>query len=532
MVLRDAEAERSARRTAPLAGLLWYALALAACLSVVAINGRPLFYFDTIGYIVQGRAALDKAGLVAKTPEGAGPAGEATPLPDAAAPEPGVSAAATGAAAVAATGAATGAEVAPPASATGAQTVDGSRSITYSVIVGLFSAARALDLLVLFHTAVVIAAMWLAARVARRALAPGLDLPPLVGLPIAVAGLGSLPFITGFLMPDIFAPVMILMIAALAVFVRDMRLWEVAFALLLGGLSIVAHLSHLAIAMLLLPAAFVVAFTFRKGRPFVAAALVALIVGAGFAQQAVIRFAASHVANSAVVIRPFITARLIQDGPGLRYLETHCPDNGGPTCLLYAELQKSDDPWRLTASHIIFQTTRQLGSFRFLSEDDQRRVARDQVAFFRRVLTDQPVATTYAFLRNTVVQAGMFDVSMSLPTDSMVRQHVGVDAMLSGPFAQGRLVPDGAWLGPLTVAQGVLYTLSLGTIIAVLFGFGRVPPQMRAFAVLLVLGVLANAFVCGGISQPAMRYGARVIWLLPLAAVLVLMFRGQMEERS
>ncbi len=43
---------------------------------------------------------------------------------------------------------------------------------------------------------------------------------------------------------------------------------------------------------------------------------------------------------------------------------------------------------------------------------------------------------------------------------------------------------------------------------------------------MLLFGILANALVCGGISQPATRYGARVIWLLPLAAtILVLFFR-------
>jgi hypothetical protein len=39
--------------------------------------------------------------------------------------------------------------------------------------------------------------------------------------------------------------------------------------------------------------------------------------------------------------------------------------------------------------------------------------------------------------------------------------------------------------------------------------------------VVLGLGILVNALVCGGISQPATRYGARVIWLLPMLATLL-----------
>ena len=39
-------------------------------------------------------------------------------------------------------------------------------------------------------------------------------------------------------------------------------------------------------------------------------------------------------------------------------------------------------------------------------------------------------------------------------------------------------------------------------------------------AIMVLLGILANALVCGGISQPSTRYGARVIWLLPLMVTI------------
>ena len=45
-----------------LVAVLWLALALAGMFSVFALNGRPLFYFDTAGYVAQGETALNQLG--------------------------------------------------------------------------------------------------------------------------------------------------------------------------------------------------------------------------------------------------------------------------------------------------------------------------------------------------------------------------------------------------------------------------------------------------------------------------------------
>jgi hypothetical protein len=74
--------------------------------------------------------------------------------------------------------------------------------------------------------------------------------------------------------------------------------------------------------------------------------------------------------------------------------------------------------------------------------------------------------------------------------------------------------------------QNMLYLVSLTVTAVLLFWPRRVPGRIKALIVMLLFGILANALICGGISQPATRYGARVIWLLPLGAtILVLFFR-------
>ena len=125
-------------------GWLWYALALAACLSVLAINGRPLFYWDTVGYITQGSEALEQVGLIDPAPAGA-------------------------------TGGADGTVAAAPKA-----TVDGSRSIAYSLFFGALAQLGLLDLADLIHAIAVLAAIWLPARIAVRVYAPDLPDPDLL----------------------------------------------------------------------------------------------------------------------------------------------------------------------------------------------------------------------------------------------------------------------------------------------------------------------------------------------------------------
>jgi len=95
--------------------VLWLGLAVLAVASVLILNGRPLFYFDTVGYVDQGKVALQQLGLTAAPPV-----------------EP------------------SGGTVA----ASALRTVDGSRSPFYSLLAGIFDALHAVDLLLLFNALV------------------------------------------------------------------------------------------------------------------------------------------------------------------------------------------------------------------------------------------------------------------------------------------------------------------------------------------------------------------------------------------
>ncbi len=483
--------------------VLWMALAVLACLSVFLVNGRPLFYFDTVGYISQGHSALRQLGIKGESP---------------------LAARIEKLEAEKAANIAAGLAEPDMAEIEAANTVDGSRSSVYALATGITARMHFLEGLIFLNVAAVLVALWLPMRVAARRWGLPVPVSQAVAMPVIVASLGSLPFFIAYLMPDTFAPVLLLVVATLTVFARHMRPWEILLAVALGALAIVSHLSHLAIGVLMVPASALVSVILSRRRWWLPPALVLVIVGIGFAEQSVLRSAAKAMSDSEVVIKPYITARLIQDGPGMTYLDRHCPDDTIPTCKLHAALQWSDDPYRITATHIVFETSARLGSFRLMTPKDQKAVADDQIGFFFEVLKDQPVATVMAFLKNTFIQSGWVAVDLTIPSDKIVAQNADVTGLAFSTFDHGRITRDTGWLGPLTTWHEVFYLLSLVVILALVLLPRRVPGEVKALAVMVILGILANALVCGGISQPSTRYGARVVWLLPLIATVLLIF--------
>ena len=483
----------------------WYLLAFLACLSVLAVNGGLLVYFDTDGYLQKGEQILARLGVEAPADPGA--AVTATPSQDRL---PGTGEARTG-------------EARTGAARAGVRNVDGSHSAVYSLLMAVFARLGALEGMVVLNAAVVVLVAGFTAREMQRIAGPAtVPGPALAALPVLAAATTALPFYVGYLMPDIFTPVTILIVALLTVFARQMGWRELALAMGLGWLAVLSHLSHLAIVALLVPAAALGALVLARRRWWLPPLLVAGLLVVPYAEKQLFRVSVEATSNARVSYKPFITARLIQDGPGLTWLDAHCPDAAIASCALWEKLQDSDDPWRLTASHILFKEDDRLGSFQRLDVAAQRAVSEDQVGFFLAVLRDLPLQTVQAFLGNMLLQAGMVSVEMTMPDDAILRRvERHGDALGLTQFGPGRLGADQAWLPGLTRVHEVIYAVSTLAILGLILWPRRLPPPARIFGAMVLAGILANALVCGGISQPATRYGARVAWLLPFTSVLL-----------
>ena len=228
--------------------LLIAVLALLAAFAVLLLNGAPLFYRDTLGYLDKGtgllRMLLPDGWLVQV------PATAAVPVAD------GDAAAAGG----------------------GGPTVNASRSMLFALFLSILYNARLLLLFPVIGALAVLAALWLPMRVAVRRIEGAPPLGLLVGLPLLAAAAGSLPFYVAYLMPDIFAPVLILICATLFAFAPDMRRWEILLAAAIGLAAILVHPSHLLIAAAMVPVLLVGAVLVRRRGWWIAPLVVAALV--------------------------------------------------------------------------------------------------------------------------------------------------------------------------------------------------------------------------------------------------------------
>lgn len=474
--------------------LLLLAATIAVCLTVLVINRGPLVYFDTGSYFRQGNVALSMI-LPERAPQADGGAAETSGITQKADED---------------------------------RTAGGSRSILYALLVAAFWRVDALEGVAVVHLALVLLAVWLAMRMLQRSAPSGRPTFQLVTIPLLVAAATSLPFYIAYIMPDIFTPVMLILIAAVVAAGRHMHVAEMLGVLALGTFAVVLHPSHLGIAVLMFPLV-VLAALLRIGQGrWLAAGFAACLVVVAIAERKAFEIAVETVTKKEVVYTPHITARLIVDGPGMAYLNDVCPTSDLATCALHEALSWSDDPYRLTASHIIFERSENLGSFRLMTAEDQQAVAFEQRKFFLRVLAARPFGTVFALSRNAAKQLATNSVVMTLPNEAVTRNA----KFLSG-LPEERLVfldntllaPDQRWLKPADAVHSAIYLISAVVVIGLLLWPGQMDPSFKVFVWFLLLGIAVNAVVCGGVSQPADRYGARVMWLLPFAAAFLLLVR-------
>ncbi len=472
-------------------------VALICALSVYGINGRATFYYDTEGYLEAGKQVLGLFGVdlaVASAPS------ESKVAPDA--------------------GMVTEDTVVPTNGPPADNVTVGSRSAVYGAALALFAWLGHVDIAVGANLALFWLSVWIAARVAIRAL--GLEGQPAemaAGLTVAGA-LGSLPFYVGFLMPDLLAPILILSLALLTAFLKYMRASEIVLALSVAVAAILSHPSHLMIAAMMLPiCAFMAPATAGHRRKV--AALCAILVVGGVGERLVFSGAVTTLRHSQVVYLPFLTARLIDDGPGRDYLAVRCPDPSFATCALYEQLERPGDRrYRSDAPVILFSSDENDGSYALLAPDLRAKVAAEQLEFGLRTFLSAPFAVTGALVANTVDQLRLTSIDMTIPTPDMVGSIFSRSTYLSPDHADGRLLKsDREWIVWVSTLHTAVY---LGSLLGLLFVLRRseTPEPLRLFILTVLLGIVVNAFVCGAISEPASRYGARVSFLLPLTLAL------------
>ena len=347
---------------------------------------------------------------------------------------------------------------------------------------------------------------------------------------------------TGFLMPDVFAPLVILCIGTLAVYWQQLgrgQRWMLALILLFG---LCAHASHVALAALLLVLALAARWLGRRWRGLSAAALVVTaccIAGAVAAEWAFGK--AVTVAVGASPLRlPHPMARLIDLGPGTAYLQQHCPASGFAAC---AYLQNYPTAW----DDFLFSTDPAKGAFALADVATKRRLSEEQLRFAREVIRFDPAGVASGIGVDVLRQLVNFRVDVAGYGSRGLAMFEGrvpddIFASMQASRAASEQAPLNNWLTLSTYAL-VLASLAVlanswlrpGTPVSALVGSaGAIDPARRLFADFVwtvVAGVVANAVVCATLASSMDRFQARVVWLLPFVALAVLVRANASRSR-
>jgi len=491
-------------------------MALVLCWAAL-LNGQPFFYPDTPTYLRGAEMG-------------------ATRLLGPAAPKPWLPAQGAASAPVAASPSALAAASPVPHASSAAQTAAPRKlKPLTSVADKVVLAGRSVYYGALLYAGYLAGGMWLTVAVQALCVAYVLQLlmvrlwgmgsAQAFGMAAGLAAFTPLGIYTGFLMPDVFAPLVILAAGALAVYWRELargQRWALAVILLFG---LCAHSSHVALALCLLALALLARLLNKRWRSLSSAALLVLAacIGGAVAAEWAFGKAVTAAVGAPPLRLPHPMARLIDLGPGTAYLKQRCPGAGYAAC---DYVQNYPTTW----DDFLFSTDPAKGAFALADADAKRRLSSEQLRFAFDVLRFDPAGVMGGVALDVLRQLGMFQVDIG-----------GYDARILAMY-EGR-VPERIFLGMQRSRAGEPWALNrwltLATYASVLASLPALgvwwwrqrrasaalaaPTRLQQrrledFAAVLVAGVLANALVCAALASSMDRFQARVVWLLPFMA--------------
>jgi hypothetical protein len=355
--------------------------------------------------------------------------------------------------------------------------------------------------------------------------------PLRVGLAIiALSTFGaSAWFVVGFVMPDIYAAVAVLCVALLFAYADRMSYLELVGLAAILAASAAFHPTHLVVAVALTFAALgATRFLRSEGRPLRSRALITTTsaLGLAIALQFAFDAAARTVLGASPKRPPLLMARVIADGPGRLYLDSMCPKTD--TFLLCDYRNRSFE----TADDFLWGPT---GVFQALPIDQRLMLVEEEPRFVTAVAMHYPLGVLKAAVSNAVEQFALLWPNEAWADPGALFSEsawTGADFFEVAPFLHlcvanlGSCVPA---LPRALIASSVVITvlLSFGVIGAHFVAARRNTTATReshayqraiVFALLILVGLVANAVICGALSGPHTRYQTRVVWLAVVAA--------------
>ena len=326
---------------------------------------------------------------------------------------------------------------------------------------------------------------------------------------MVLAVVSAAPWFTSLLMPDIFAPITVLCLFLLACHTtmsRTVRAW----VLVVASFAIASHLSHLVIAAAVL--LIVALFKFRQLKLAILPLFFALLVLVctnlyGFQKLTVSPFGSV-----------FMLARLAADGHILPVLKLQCADKSLHLCSWQERLPTDSDEFMWNGQGPVWSHP---GGPIGLAPEATKLVLAAVIA--------DPLGVVRSLVRNTGTQLLMIGLGDTLGDDHLDLT-VGARLKLDFPLAeqeryrnarqlQRSLLPSVQvfnWLGQISLFVGLVLTSYL-----LWRAWVKKDRVLTVLILMVLMGLLANAFATGALSKPNYRYQTRIAWLLVFVPLIV-----------
>jgi hypothetical protein len=341
----------------------------------------------------------------------------------------------------------------------------------------------------------------------------------------AIGLVSSLPFFASFLLPDVCAGLSILAAANLLVLGDRLMRSGWVFWVSILGVAVVFHPTHLAIVVALLVVA-VIARLLTKKISVVGILALAFAAGIGFASEIGFALVVEKLLGVKVSRPPVILARVIADGPGAAYLREKCPQAGFVVCDFVDRLLPNSDAF-------LWNTSEAKGVYAPAPIDKRRQLGNEQYQFAVAVLAYDPWGQITAGLNDAfqlLKMTGLSDFIASAEEAFPNLPRVHAERMARSPI----------WTKDFPIAIFSVVTNFAAAVSLIFVGitliryWKTVSTEMKIFCFVILLGQISNALICGVLSGPHERYQARLTWLLPVAALLLIYDRRarSAERRS
>ncbi len=408
---------------------------------------------------------------------------------------------------------------APGAGALAKETVEGgdtkvARSIIYSVVGYIFGGPdHKMIYLSVFHALLV--GLTVTALFEAVAGASVRGFATMAG--VLTFGTGLAP-VVNFAIPDILAGIMLAIMMVLPFYWRRFSVPMLLLLLALAIFGVAAHASHPPVALgTALVAGLWLFLLRRQGTERPSASLLALWAPAllGLALVALSGLVGFGKVSIAPKHHPLALARGIDNGPARWYLEDACRDR---TSYAICEIYGTHIP--KTVKELLWSPNNLI---RRATPEQLDRIRAEEKTILLRSTLRYPAQQAYLVLHDVPAQFFTFRTDLRYG-GTIVRSPKG-DLMLANAAAD-ETPPLLEWLD--VVAKLVV----VGATAALAWWWRGMTLAQRGMALTLATGLLANAAVCAIFSGVAPRYQARLIWLVPFAAIAIGFARGGFRIRD